>query len=116
MSEMSIDGSSSFAPKTTHISGINGTTVIEDGEPIKVWGILIGTNSTTSAPVSCKIQDADGNVLFPDFSANFKTDAPPARTENRYHIVKTFLADNGLQIVTESPSFTVTVFHSHPGA
>lgn len=100
-----------FAPKTTNFSfsSLPQTVQIENGEPIRVWGIVI-SNAGTGTSLQISTQDASGTNLL--------TLTLGSRSN---HVFDTkFIADKGLQFVSggsgTASNIRVTVFHSHPGS
>ena len=90
----------SFAPKLTHIDGEAVLLNIEDGESIRIFGFIISGASTYL------FRDANGNNLF---QLNTTTSRP-------INFFIPWIADKGLQILTNSSTCEITLFHSQGGA
>ena len=79
------------------------TMLVADGEPVQVCGIVFDNN--TGSAIRVAINKADGTKIT---SCN----VPACETfELRTH----WLADAGLQLVSECTGVFVTVFHNSPG-
>ena len=99
-------GEDFVAPKYSYQAMDTTTFTIENGNPIKVYGIYV-SNGGDSQNVAITLRDNDSNTIHiyeVDASANIQLDVP-------------FMADNGLEIVsgTSDAEISVTVFHSNAG-
>ena len=95
----------SFASRQSSQDLVTGalTMTVANGEPIQVCGIVFDNN--TGSAIRIAINDASGNKVS---SCN----VPACETfEVRTH----WLADKGLQIVSECTGVYCTVFHNSPG-
>ena len=100
-----------FAPKTTSVT-LASETPIENGSPIRVWGILF-QSTTAGTNEIININSADGNTTYLSFRL-----IPNIFNEYRNLIPIPWIADKGLKFVAVSGDATVriTVFHSQAGS
>lgn len=93
-----------FAPKVTRASG-SGTTVIEGGNPVRVWGIVFSHETGSNTTVDVR-ESGTTTVIF------------SVRVAANSVVVNDvmWIADKGLDIVSTSANMNVTVFHSQPGS
>jgi len=103
----------SFSSRLTVVSGTSAspvTSLIQNGESIKVLGFYIDRTVTAVATVT--FADASGNTLFVIISSGISTLDPKFRSKIPW------IADKGLQVTVSVSSGNVscTIFHTSGGA
>jgi hypothetical protein len=94
-----------FASRRTSQDLVTGalTLTVASGQPVQVCGILFDNN--TGSAIRVAINDATGTKIT-------SVNVPACESfELRTH----WLADTGLQLVSECTGVHVTVFHNSPG-
>lgn len=96
-----------FAPKITNTSFTgSGTTELEDGLPIRIWGYtLTNTNASATRVVTLRASDNSKDYVVISVTAG----------ETVVSDVK-WIADRGLEINSDGADIEAAVFHSHPGS
>jgi hypothetical protein len=79
------------------------TFLVANGEPVQVCGILFDNN--TGSAIRARVNRADGTKAF-------SVNVPACES---FEVRTAWLADHGLQIVSECTGLFVTVFHNSPG-
>jgi hypothetical protein len=95
-----------FASKITSFTNVTGNQLVENGEPIRVYGIVM-TNTLGAAARNLEVRTGDGNTLITTLQARGDTTV--------VHDIQ-FIADKGLSLTFPNTIDRVTVFHSHPGS
>lgn len=98
-------GIQSFASRRTSQDLVTGalTLTVANGEPIQVCGIVFDNN--TGSAIRVAINDAVGTKIS-------SVNVPACES---FEVQTHWLADAGLQIVSECTGLFVTVFHNSPG-
>jgi hypothetical protein len=98
-------GIHTFASRVTSQDLVTGalTLTVVGGQPIQVCGIVLDNN--TGSAIRVTINDATGTKIF---SVNI----PACET---FEVQTRWLADRGLQLVSECTGVFATVFHNSPG-
>jgi len=98
-------GIHSFASRRTSQDLITGalTLTVANGEPIQVCGIVFDNN--TGSAIRVAINDATGVKIS-------SVNVPACES---FEVQTNWLADAGLQLVSECTGIYVTVFHNSPG-
>lgn len=98
-------GIHTFASRRTTKDLVTGdlTLNIASGQPVQVCGILFDNN--TGSAIRCAINDANGTKIF-------SVNVPACES---FEVCTPWLADTGIQLVSECTGLFVTVFHNSPG-
>jgi hypothetical protein len=98
-------GIHTFASRQSSQDLVTGalTFLVANGEPIQVCGMVFDNN--TGSAIRVAINDAVGNKIS---SCN----VPACES---FEVQTHWLADKGLQLVSECTGIFVTVFHNSPG-
>jgi hypothetical protein len=93
-----------FAPKFTLLEDVTSNQAIENGEPVRVWGLVI-TNE--GAGLELEIRTGDGNTLLGTINV---------RANDVLVSDIKFVADKGLSFTGSASVSSILVWHSHPGS
>jgi hypothetical protein len=94
-----------FASRVTTQDLVTGslTMTVSSGQPVQVCGILLDNN--TGSAIRVAINDATGTKVF-------SVNVPACES---FEVSTHWLADRGLQLVSECTGVFATVFHNSPG-
>lgn len=94
-----------FASRRTSRDLVTGalTLTVANGEPIQVCGIVFDNN--TGSAIRVNINDAAGTKIF-------SVNVPACES---FEVRTKWLADTGIQVVSECTGIFATVFHNSPG-
>jgi hypothetical protein len=98
-------GIHNFASRRTSKDLVTGdlTLTVASGQPIQVCGIVFDNN--TGSAIRVQLNDANGTKIS-------SVNVPACET---FEMGTHWLADAGLQLVSECTGMYVTVFHNNPG-
>jgi hypothetical protein len=98
-------GIHTFASRVTSQDLVTGalTLIVASGAPVQICGIVLDNN--TGSAIRVAINDAAGDKIF-------SINVPACES---FEVRSRWLADRGLQLVSECTGVFATVFHNSPG-